>query len=504
MMVLTALSCVKLSNALVYVFLGVFIITLYGLFTHRKRIPGPFALPIIGNALTFIRMKQRSHIELLKLREKYGDVFRLYLGPFQLIVISGYENIYEAFVKHGLVFSHRPNWLSDIKTRAEKYGYGILWGNGEEWRRQRRFALQMMKNFGVGKKSHEKIILDEAKMLCEEFATREGQPIDDVKAMMTITISNVIHHVTFGFRYHHDDKRFLRLIKLYDEVFKGPSPLLVSLPKWYHLGQLKADIKSSRASLSCIIDYIADQIADHEKTYDENNIRDFVDLYIQAQRADGETEKGDESKHHMFQVILDMFSAATETTGTTLDWALLFLIAYPEVQEKCFNYIKKIVGLGREVQLSDKKSLPYIEATIMEIQRLSNIASMSVAHMNIEDVEIAGYIIPKNSMVIGFLATAHLDPKLFPQPRQFQPERFLNEDTGKLAPQDGFIPFSLGPRACPGDFFAKNQMFLVLSNLIQRFRFSKVSDDDVLDFAGVTGITTSACPYRLKVEDRHH
>ena len=75
-----------------------------------------------------------------------------------------------------------------------------MWGNGEEWRRQRRFALQMMKNFGVGKKSHEKIILDEAKMLCEEFATREGQPIDDVKAMMTITISNVIHHVTFGFR----------------------------------------------------------------------------------------------------------------------------------------------------------------------------------------------------------------------------------------------------------------------------------------------------------------
>ena len=69
---------------------------------------------------------------------------------------------------------------------------------------------------------------------------------------------------------------------------------------------------------------------------------------------------------------------------------------------------------------------------------------MSVAHMNIEDVEIAGYIIPKNSMVIGFLATAHLDPKLFPQPHRFKPERFLNEFTGKLAPQDGFIPFSLG------------------------------------------------------------
>lgn len=60
-----------------------------------------------------------------------------------------------------------------------------------------------------------------------------------------------------------------------------------------------------------------------------------------------------------------------------------------------------------------------------------------------------------------------------------------------------------GPRACPGESLAKTEMFLVFSNLIQKFRFSKVSVDDVLDFSGITGITTCAPPYRLKVESRH-
>lgn len=60
-----------------------------------------------------------------------------------------------------------------------------------------------------------------------------------------------------------------------------------------------------------------------------------------------------------------------------------------------------------------------------------------------------------------------------------------------------------GPRACPGESLAKTEMFLVFSNLIQKFRFSKVSVDDVLDFSGITGITTCASPYRLKVESRH-
>lgn len=71
-------------------------------------------------------------------------------------------------------------------------------------------------------------------------------------------------------------------------------------------------------------------------------------------------------------------------------------------------------------------------------------ASMSLPHMTNEDVQIAGYCIPKNTIVMGFLTTSHLDPKYFPEPRQFRPERFIDDVTGTITQHDQFIPFSLG------------------------------------------------------------
>lgn len=69
---------------------------------------------------------------------------------------------------------------------------------------------------------------------------------------------------------------------------------------------------------------------------------------------------------------------------------------------------------------------------------------MSLPHMTNEDVQIAGYCIPKHTIVMGFLTTSHLDPKYFPEPRQFRPERFIDDVTGTITQHDQFIPFSLG------------------------------------------------------------
>ena len=102
-MSVSALTWADLTTALV--FLAVFVLVLYGMSSPGKRIPGPFALPIVGNLFMFVRRRQRSHIELLKLKEKYGDVFRLYIGPFRLIVISGYGSFSKNV--HNFVFSQK-------------------------------------------------------------------------------------------------------------------------------------------------------------------------------------------------------------------------------------------------------------------------------------------------------------------------------------------------------------------------------------------------------------
>ncbi|XP_062567071.1 cytochrome P450 2B15-like [Saccostrea cucullata] len=497
-------SWVKVSPVSVFSFLDlttilvftlVFLALAFVMGRPSTSIPGPFALPFIGNLIQFLRMGRKRHVGLLALRKKYGDVFRLYVGPYQMVVISGYDNIHDAFVKHAAQFSDRPNWLPEIQRRTNS-GFGIVWANGESWKKVRRFALQSMRDFGVGKKSLEEVIQDEAKTLSAIFASKEGQPISDVKRMMTTSISNVIHHVVFGFRYPHDDKKFLELIEALDTLFKGPGAIIASLPSilQFRMGISKKDRKKAHEVLLL---YVKDQIEEHEKTYDENNIRDFVDLYIQSQRQDGEMKV-----NHLFRVILELFSAGTETTGTSLDWAFLYMISHPKIQEKCYEEIKKNVGVDREVRLSDKSQLPYIEATLMEVQRIANIANSSLPHTATEDVVIAGHVIPKNSIVMGFLTSSHLDPENFSRPHEFCPERFIDEATGKISNKDHLIPFSIGPRICPGESLARTEMFIVFSNLIQKFRFSKVLESDVLNFEGIVGITTFAQPYRLKAEIR--
>lgn len=492
----SAMSFVDLTTVLV--FIVVFLSLLFLNWTPSTDIPGPFALPLVGNLIQFIRMGRKRHIKLMSLHKKYGDVFRMYIGPYLVVFICGYENIHDAFVKHAAQFTNRPSWLRDIERRIKRNGHGLVWANGEHWKKVRRFALHSMRDLGVGKKSIEEVIQDEAKTLTNIFASKENQPITDVKRMMTTSISNVIHHVVFGFRYSHTDEKFQSLIEALDTVFKGPGPIIASLPGFCQIG-MGSGVSQRMKAQQVLLEYTKSQIAEHEKTFDENNLRDFIDVYIQAEKQDGES-KG--KVNQLFRIIMELFAAGTETTGTSLDWAFLYMIINPKIQQKCYEEIKRVVGVDREVRYSDKPNLPYVEATLLEVLRIANIASSSVPHTATEDVDIAGHRIPKDSIVLGFLSTSHLDAKNFCQPREFRPERFIDDVTGKVCKKDQLIPFSTGPRICPGESLAKTEMFLVFSNLVQKFRFCKVSETDEFDLEGLTGITTFACPYRLKVEIR--
>lgn len=101
-------------------------------------------------------------------------------------------------------------------------------------------------------------------------------------------------------------------------------------------------------------------------------------------------------------MVLELFVAGTYTTATQLEWTILYMIGYPKVQERCHEEIKKVVGLNRSVYYSDKNTLPFVEATLLEVHRVSSI-TMSLPHVSAEDISIAGYRIPKNTMVTKFL-----------------------------------------------------------------------------------------------------
>ena len=142
--------------------------------------------------------------------------------------------------------------------------------------------------------------------------------------------------------------------------------------------------------------------------------------------------------------VREFFAAGTETTSTTLRWALLFLIHHPDWQTKLQRDIDEVIGQGQP-KMEHKDQLPSVEAFILEVQRHSNITPNSVPHAPREDFHFKGYIIPKGTFTLISLDSVMTDPEIFPDPFKFSPKRFLDE-SGKCCGEqkEKLIPFSTG------------------------------------------------------------
>jgi cytochrome P450 len=114
--------------------------------------------------------------------------------------------------------------------------------------------------------------------------------------------------------------------------------------------------------------------------------------------------------------------------------------------------------------------MPYTEATIMEVMRFSAMVPTGVFHTALEDVKFHGYTIPKQTIIVSNLYACMRDPKVWGDPDNFRPERFLSEDGKTVIRHEALIPFSTGRRVCLGESLAKDELFLFTSSLFQRFR----------------------------------
>lgn len=143
-------------------------------------------------------------------------------------------------------------------------------------------------------------------------------------------------------------------------------------------------------------------------------------------------------------VVLDLFGAGTDTTASSILWAIIYLVNNPDVQEKLRNELTEVVGPNCQPLLNDRNNLPYCESVITETLRLGNIIPFSLPHTVTEDFVLNNYRIPKGSIVIPNInATLHEENK-FPDSNNFDPSRYL-DDNGKLnKSRENVMSFSLG------------------------------------------------------------
>ncbi|XP_059840290.1 cytochrome P450 2J2-like [Hypanus sabinus] len=449
------------------VFLFVFLIVFDVLHTRvpKNFPPGPFGLPFFGNMLQ-LDLKQ-PHLQFCKFAEKYGDIFSLRIGYSYLVVINGLNAFKEAVVHQTDVFAGAAAFpLFDDLVK----GHGIQFSNGNVWKEQRKFAQMTLRRFGVGQKSLEAQILEKIKDLQDVFKREKGQPFNP-QTKINISIVNIICSIVFGEQYDgtgtHADLQEVRL--LVDKFSNLSESIWVQLynsfPKLVrHLPGPHNDLFALRRSLE---DLFQKKIKQHRERLNPSEQKDFIDYFLlQMQKAAPNSSFNDQN---LLCTSLDLFFAGSETTNTTLLWALLYMAGYPDIQEKVHDEIVSLIG-QRDPMMDDRINLPYTNAVVHEIQRKGIIAPLTLNRETTRDTTVGKYFIPKGTQVLTNLYSVLMDKSEWETPEEFNPEHFLDKN-GKFVRKEAFVPFSRGKRNCMGEPLARMQLFLFFTSLLQKFKF---------------------------------
>ncbi|XP_042545045.1 cytochrome P450 2C9-like isoform X1 [Dipodomys spectabilis] len=238
--------------------------------------PGPTPLPIIGNTLQ-INFKNLSK-SLNNFSKVYGPVFTLYMGMQPTVVLHGYEAVKESLIDHGEEFTGRGRLpLVDKANR----GFGIAFSNGSTWREMRRFSLMTLRNFGMGKRSIEERVQEEARCLVEELRKTKGSPCDPT-FILGCAPCNVICSIIFKNRFAYKDPEFLNLIEKLNENIKVlSSPWIQVCNKFPVLmDYLPGSHDTLLKNFAYLKNYFMDKVREHEETLDVNNPQDFIDCFL--------------------------------------------------------------------------------------------------------------------------------------------------------------------------------------------------------------------------------
>ncbi|KAI7754803.1 hypothetical protein M8C21_018802 [Ambrosia artemisiifolia] len=452
--------------------------------TKKNLPPSPPKLPVIGNLHQIGPLLHHSLHSLS--RNRGAPVMLIHLGCVPTLVVSSADAAREIMKTNDCLFANRPNmkaWrglLCEFKeVSSAPYG--------EYWRQAKSImVLHLLSNKKI--EAHRQIRGEEIAIVIDKINKSQVVNLSDMFVRFT---NDVVCRVTFGQTYSEGEsgRKFRKMLDEFFEVLGGlnfedliPWLAWVDRLRGYH-AKVERVAREMDEFLNGVVE---ERLRDQSK---KGGREDFVDMLIKIQKEDKIGVVLD--RLAIKALLLDAYTAGTDTTATVLEWTFTELLKHPKALKKAQDEVRMVFNGKQQINQEDIDNLKYLKAVFKETLRLHPPIPTLVPRVASQDVKVMGFDITKGTRVIVNAWAIARDPKVWDDANEFRPERFLDCNIDFRGRDFDLIPFGAGRRGCPGVAFAMATNENLLANLLHKFDWELPNGEkeDDLDMNEKPGLT---------------
>ncbi|KAI0634749.1 cytochrome P450 [Trametes polyzona] len=487
--------------------MGLVVVVLGWLWSRYRKAspPGPVGLPFVGVARQIPGDKQwlTFHDWILE----YGDVVSTTVMGRPMLVLGSYRAASDLLDTKGNIYSDRPNAI--MAGELVGWGRGLGYAHGPDNPRFRQFRRMFQRCIGP-RASQDAHILRMQEEETHRLMLRMLQDPENFYRHPRESAGALILRLAYGYEVSQDkgQDRLLEVVEVAMQGFCKASepgafyvdnfPILRYVPECLMPGGgFKAVARKMRRDLDEMYDlpfaFVKEQIAAGKAQ------ASFTSSYLEGKH------KAAPSDEMIKAAAASLYSGGADSAPSAINAFILAMTLWPEVQARAQKEVDGLLGPNptRLPTFADRASLPYVNAIVLEVLRWNPSLPMGLAHRLTEDDVYRDWAIPKGTVVWANIWSMLQDPSIFPEPDEFRPERYLNEDGGlrrlERHEDPAIIGFGFGRRICPGMFFAINSIFIGVATMLAVFDIRKSKDaqgKEIVPEVDFRGFISHPMPFR--------
>jgi cytochrome P450 len=427
------------------------------------QVPGPKGRFLLGSLIELSRDWLGFYN---RCAEEYGDFVRIHLGHVPVYLVVHPRDIETVLVTNAGNFTKS----ADYRALARVLGRGLLTSEGEFWKRQRSLIQPAFHRQNI--LAYAAVMTSAAGRMLDSWKEKGERNIHD--DLMRVTLE-IVSQCLYGTEVTDAAERVGKAMEVVTESFITNASLAVLFPFDIPVLFARREWRAIR-ELNEIIDNII------RRRRSSNQPRaDLLDMLLRARDADGSPM----SDAQLRDEVMTLFLAGHETTAIALSWACYLIAQNPQIETKLAEELKAVL-CDRVPAPEDLPRLRYTEMALKEAMRLYP-AVWGIGRKAVKECELGGYRVPAGSNIFILQWRTQRDPRFFPDPERFDPERWSEDPvrSGKI-PRFAYFPFGGGSRVCVGASFAMMEATLLLAMIQQKYHLEIVPGHPIEIFASVT------------------